>query len=206
MQIDERNINRLSWQYELDLLRYISIIMTVWKIVSFCAFLPAIVVMLAEFIDGSDIISVLWIPLKIYAIVWGISTAVLFSSYYLVFVPIHGGKYRILFEMDHKGIKHIVAKQEMKKTRQVALLGIFIGLFARNPMVAGSSIIAGARNSMYTSFNCVTKIVIYSQKQKIILIDSHVARNKIYTSPEDFELVTKYIIRRCKSEVKKVYK
>lgn len=206
MRMDEKNINKHSWQYEIDLLRDISIIMTVWKIFSLCASFPTIVVMLAELFDGSSIILVFWIPLKIYAVVWGISTALLFISYYLVFVPMHRGKYRIIFKMDHKGISHIVAKNQMKKARKVALLGILVGIFSRSPMVAGSSIISGTRNSMYTSFDGVTKIVLYRKKNKIKLVEDHIARNIIYTAPEDFEAVSGYIIGRCKSEIKKVYK
>lgn len=206
MRMNEKATNKRNWQYEIDLLRDISIIMTVWKIFSLCASFPAIVVMLVELFDGSSIIWVFWIPLKMYAIVWGILTALLFISYYLVFVPMHRGKYRLIFEMDHNGISHIIANNQMKKARKVAFLGVLAGIFSRSPMVAGSSIIAGTRNSMYTSFNGVTKIVLYRKKNKIILVEHHIARNTIYTASEDFEAVSVYIIGRCKSEIKKVYK
>lgn len=206
MRINEMTQNMYSWHHEIDLLKDVSIIMTVWKIFSLCASFPAIVVMLTELYDGSSIIGKLSILLKMYAIIWGISTALLFISYYLVFVPMHGGKYRIMFEMDDKGIRHIVASRQMKKARKVAFLGVLVGVFSRSPMLAGSSIISGTRKSMYTSFAGVTKIVLYPKKNKIILVEEHIARNMIYTAPEDFVEVSRYIIGRCKSRIKKVYK
>lgn len=206
MGMNEKTTNKCNWQYEIDLLRDISIIMTVWKIFSLSALFPTIIVMLVELFDGSSIVWILWIPLKMYSIVWGILTVLLLLSYYLVFVPMHRGKYRIIFEMDHNGISHIVANNEMKKARKVAFIGVLVGIFSRSPMVAGSSIIVGSRNSVYTSFDGVTKIVLYRKKNKIILVEDHIARNMIYTAPEDFEAVSRYIIGRCKSEIKKVYK
>jgi hypothetical protein len=118
-------------------------------------------------------------------------------GYYLVFVPIMGNRYHILFEMDEVGIRHVEMPSSVKRTELISLMGVLAGMAAGSPTAVGANLLAGSRKQMYTKFKDVRKIVVYGKKSVIKLISRDLTRNLIYTKPSNFEFIKRHILSHC---------
>lgn len=193
------------WMVEINLLKDTTIIFTVCKILLLACLVPLTLTIFLAVVEGNLMKN--WLPLlELFGLAVGIVMAVTFIGYYLVFIPIQGTRYPVVFEMDRKGIRHIQMPKSQDKTQVISWLGIMAGLLAGNPTVVGSNLLAAARKQFYTPFKKVKKIEVDRQKKIIKLVDSDMGRNLIYSSGEAFQMVQEYIINHCSKDVRVKYK
>lgn len=194
-------MNKRSWEHDINLLKDTSIVITVWKIVTLVSFFPVFILLVCELLDGDLNLETLGEIGKVYFLIAGIMTGLLLFSYYIFFLPIKGIHYLIIFEMDDIGINHIMGKKQRKKAKILSWVGTIFGIMAKSPTVVGSSVIAGSRQSMYTKFKDIKKIIVYTKRSKLKLISKDLTRNIIYTSKEDFEEIYEYIKDKSNKKV-----
>ncbi|CQR74102.1 hypothetical protein SOV_22210 [Sporomusa ovata DSM 2662] len=184
------------WLVEINLLKDSTIPLTVWKILLLCGLLPLVLMIILAIVEGNlteNLVSIF----SLFGLVAAIMTALVAIGYYLVFIPIRGVRYPVVFEMDKKGISHIQMPKKQDNTELLAWLGILAGALAGNPTVVGANLLATSRKQLYTEFNKVLKIQVDRRKKIIKLIASDMTRNLIYSSQEDFEFVQEWILKHC---------
>lgn len=199
--------NLFNWDVDVNLLKTPFILFMVWKILILVSLIIPVLLFVLDLFEGNISSSSLGIYLKIYLLIASIFTVLTIISYYVVFIPIAGVKYGLKFEMDDKGINHIVRECSRKKCYLLAFFGMTVGMLAKEPGITGANLIAYSRQNMYTPFKKVKKII-YNRKNGIIkLICSDLTRNAIFTYKDNSETIFKYICEHCqkaKVKIKKV--
>ncbi len=186
---------KYRWTYELNMWRNPSIIFVVYKIFAYIllgmwVFFSIIILFEGEGWDG-----VLGMG-QLTLVVGGIF-AVLVPLGYGLLALIYGGRYKVRFEMDENGILHQQLENQAKRGRALGCLTAVVGLLARKPTVAGSGMLAASRSSSYSTFDFVTSVKAYRNRQ-LIKVNEPFCKNQIYVSdPDDFEFVYKYICAHC---------
>ncbi len=181
------------WDIDINLLKDLFVFFTVWKLFLLTSsFVPAFLFLL-DLIEGNLGSQSIINYIKVYFMLVGLFTVLLLISYFIVFIPAAGVKYGLTFEMNNKGINHIVREQQRKKNYLFAFFGMTAGMSANNPVTAGANMIAYSRQNMYTPFKKVKKIVYYKRTGIIKLIGFDLTRNVIFTTKENSDMVFKYI-------------
>lgn len=182
------------WVYEMSLWKNSTIPKTVAKVVFFASMVPGLLVTLLTLEQG--IAEAAKVFLGVAGLVLGIM-AVLFLMAYVVVSVMYGGKYCVAFEMDNKGVKHIHMQKQYKKSQVLSMLTILAGLAAGSPQTAGAGLLAGARNTSYSSFPKVIGIKA-DPKRNVIYVNESANRNQVYAADEDFEAILEYLSAYCK--------
>ena len=111
---------------------------------------------------------------------------------YLIYAVMQGFKYCVLFEMNEDGVKHTQMPKQFKKAQAMSLVLILSGMATKNPGAIGQGMLAGAKNSMVSSFSHVRSIEIF-RKRNVIKVNERLNKNQVYAYDEDFDFVVNYI-------------
>lgn len=82
---------------------------------------------------------------------------------------VYGGKYEAGFVLDGNGIYCYTQKRQARKNRVINVLTVLLGLFSRNPTIAGAGLLAQSRQSVRLKWSGVKK-VIYRPKQHTVMV------------------------------------
>jgi hypothetical protein len=184
----------LRWAYEMSMWKNSTIPKTIAKVVIFASIIPALLVTFLTLDEG--LVDAAKVFIRVAGLVLGIM-AVLFLLAYIIVSVTYGGKYCVVFEMDTKGVKHIQMQKQFKKGQVLSILTVLAGVAAGSPQTAGAGLLAGARNSSYSSFQKVIHVVA-DPKREVIYVNEIIKKNQVYAAPEDFEAVFNYLAEHCK--------
>ena len=191
---------KYHWYYEFKLMKNPTILFVLWKIffwifVAMWAFLSIINSIeghfnMKDFLDFSKIFLLILVGVE-----------VLIAVAYFIYAAMNGFKYCVMFEMDEDGVKHTQMPRQFKKAQAVSLVLILAGMAAKNPGAVGQGILAGAKNSMVSSFSHVKSIEIF-RKRNVIKVNEKLNKNQVYACDQDFDFVVDYIkshvTKKCK--------
>lgn len=183
------------WSYEMNLWKNSTVIITTWKIMMIAGMVPVLlmtILTLAEegFTKGMDLFVKMFFGMIIFV-------AVLVLIGYVMIALINGGIYYVVFEMSEQGVKHIQMQKQFKKNQILAFITVLAGTASGSPQTAGAGLLAGAKQSSYSHFSKVKKIVIKPMRQ-VIYISDGINHNQVYANSQDFDFVKEYICSRCK--------
>lgn len=188
----------IRWIYELSLWKNPTIILTVWKVLLICSGFVGLLMFSVTLGDGFG--EAIKISLSVFGMTAGIITGLMLVAY-PIFCAANGGKYCVLFEMDHKGIKHTQLSRQFDKAQAMGLLTAFVGGIKGNFSAAGAGLLSATHNSVYTSFNKVKKVSV-KEKRNVIYIGETLEQNQVYVETADFRLVCDYILEHCNKKAK----
>ncbi|MDD2592609.1 MAG: hypothetical protein PHN21_07370 [Erysipelotrichaceae bacterium] len=190
------------WVYEFSLWKNPTVLITIAKIITLASLIVGVFMFVITAID--DISQALTVATNVFMFTLGIMSGLLLIAYPLYSI-INKGKYIVVFEMNDKEIIHRQLETQFSKNQVVSLLTTVVGALAKNPTVSGANILSATKKAQKTIFTKVYKAVINEKRQVIYLNDLN-GFNQIYVEPEDFTFVKEYIIKRCPSNTKIVYK
>lgn len=190
---------KMRWVHELNLYKNPVILFLILKIMLFIFFGLFLFVVLLEIPDMEDVLNTAAGFAPVMALVFA-AVGFLSAVSYFIWALIIGGKYCVLFEMDHKGINHIQIDKQFKKAQVLGFVTTLVGAVTANPTVAGAGLAAGNKQSLYSKFKAVRRIKVY-RRSNIIKLNGAFIHNQIYTSPEDFDFVLDYISSHCENAV-----
>jgi hypothetical protein len=98
----------------------------------------------------------------------------------------------VLFEMDERGVNHIQMEPQVKKAKLIGALTMLVGAAAGKPGVVGTGLLAGARTSMYSSFDAVKSVEAFPRRN-LIKVNEFLCKNQVYAADEDFDFVLGFI-------------
>lgn len=190
------------WVYEFSLWKNPTVLITIAKIIALASLIVGVFMFVITAID--DISQALSVATNVFMFTLGIMSGLLLIAYPLYSI-INKGKYIVVFEMNDKEIIHRQLEAQFSKNQVVSLLTTVVGAIAKNPTVLGANIMSATKKVQKTIFSKVYKAVINEKRQVIYLNDIN-GFNQIYVEAEDFSFVKEYIIKRCPSNMKIVYK
>ena len=191
---------KYHWYYEFKLMKNPTILFVLWKIffwifVGMWAFLSIINSLeghfnTKDFLDFSKIFLLLLVGIE-----------ALVAIAYFLYAAMQGFKYCVMFEMDEDGVKHTQMPRQFKKAQAVSLVLILAGMATKNPGAVGQGMLAGAKNSMVSSFSHVRSIEIF-RKRNVIKVNEKLGKNQVYACDGDFDFVVDFIkshvTKKCK--------
>ena len=188
---------KYNWDYELSLYKNPTILFLMWKIffwviVGICIFSSILTAM-----DGLYGWDGVLDNIKFFFILL-IGMEVLCTIGYFIYALMMGGKYKVHFEMDEKGVLHEQEEVQAKKAKNIGLLTAIVGLAAKRPTTVGVGLNSTARTSMYSEFDKVKKIKAYKRRE-LIKVNGLLEKNQVYVKKEDFDFVYQYIKEHCKN-------
>ncbi len=188
----------IRWVYELNMWKNPTIMITTIKVFFLASLVPGILVGIITLLE-SGFIEAVRVSLVVASIVIPIMLALLALSYPIVAIT-NGGKYCVLFEMDHIGVKHNQLDKNINRNQAINILGIAAGIVSGNPTLAGAGVLSYFKKSSYSEFSKVKKIVA-NKRRGVIYLNETLERNHVYVSKENFDTVLDYIIARCNRAV-----
>lgn len=191
-----RNITRgedgvYRWVYELNLYTNPTILFLIWKIFGFLCLGMWILMVLMD-IGDSDFWWGGFFDVTRVCLLFTLGFLLLCLVGYLVYAMMMGGKYCVLFEMDEKGVNHIQMAPQVKKAEAIGLLTMLIGAAAGKPGVVGTGLLAGARTSLYSSFDTLKSVEPFPRRN-LIKVNELLSKNQVYAEDEDFPFVLDFI-------------
>lgn len=183
------------WTYHMNLFKDTSVIISVTKIILLGLSFPYLLVMVLALFEGNfsrDFFAITstFFYLSLFMIL------LLAFSYYIVYLPLHGNKYTIIYEMNNNTIRFIESKKDTHINEVVSSIGIIVGALAGNPTTAGANLLSLSNSEMTTEFKHVSKVIIYKH-QHLKLISKDLTRNLICYHIDDKQFVESYIIDHC---------
>lgn len=185
----------MRWSYGMNMWKNPTILISVWKVLMIGAMFPVILMtFLTLFEDG--LVEGFTIFFKMLVLMSCIMSGLALIAYPIVAI-MNGGRYQVVFELDSKGISHIQMEKQFKKNQVMAFITVIAGLASGNPQEAGAGLLAGSKQSSYSNFSKVQKII--AQKSRhVIYVNEGLQHNQVYVAKEDFEQVKVYIGDHCK--------
>lgn len=184
----------LRWAYEMSMWKNSTLPKTIGKVVFFASMVPALLMLFLTLEEG--VVKATSVFLGVAGLVLGIM-AVLFLLAYIMVSLVYGGKYCVVFEMDAKGVKHIQMEKQFKKGQVLSMLTVLAGLAAGSPQTAGAGLLAGTKNTSYSSFPKVISIKAYPKKN-VIYVNEIAKKNQVYVAEADFKTVLDHLTEHCK--------
>ena len=187
---------KYNWNYEVSLYKNPTILFLVWKIffwiiIGICIFSSILTLM-----DGIYGWKGVLENIKFFFI-FLIIMEVLCTIGYLIYALMMGGKYKVHFEMDEKGILHEQEKMQAEKAKKIGLATAIVGVMAKKPSTVGAGL-NSTRTSMYSDFEKVKKVKAYPNRN-LIKVNEPFSKNQVYVKKEDFDFVYQYIKEHCKN-------
>ena len=185
---------KYRWIYEMSLLKNPTIILLIWKIFFF---IVVGIFLFTVIMDAGN--SDFWWDgflnsAKIFGyILLGMTGLCLLG--YLVYAAMMGGKYRVMFEMDERGVNHKQLPKQAKKAQAIASLTMMAGAVSGNLTTVGVGMNA-ARTEMYTEFEKVKRIKAYPRRN-LLKVNCTIEHNQVYAEREDFAFVKDFILAHC---------
>lgn len=185
---------KYRWLYEMNMVTNPGIFLTVFKIffwiilVGWLVFGFFLYVIHGDWKGLLDMGKAMLIVLALFAVLTFLGV--------LILAAIYGGKYRVLFEMDEKGVKHIQLPVQAAEAKKLGIMTAFFGLAAGKPTVAGAGMLSASKNASTSEFDKVRR-VIARRSLHMIKVNQLLERNQVYVSEDDFDFVYQYIKARC---------
>ena len=187
---------KYRWRYDVNLFKDLDIFLLIWKVMFFSLAAILLIGVVSDAVRwGFDSVKNARNYLIFLYILIGMTVLVALS--YVIYAAIMGGKYCIVFEMDEKGINHRQTDNQAKKARKIAKATTLAGAASGSVSTMGAGINA-SRTEMYSAFSKVRKVKSYPRK-KLIKVNGVLSHNRVYTHPEDFEFVHRFIISHCEN-------
>lgn len=185
----------IRWSYGMNMWKNFTIFITLWKVLMIGAMFPVLLMtFLTLFEDG--FVEGFTIFFKMLVLMGGIMSGLALIAYPIVAI-LNGGRYQVVFELDSKGISHIQMEKQFKKNQVMAFITVIAGLASGNPQEAGVGLLAGSKQSSYSDFSKVQKIIA-KKSRHVIYVNESLQHNQVYVAKEDFEQVKDYIVDHCK--------
>ncbi len=189
---------RLTWDYELNLWRNPSALITIAKCMIAAAFVPAILVF---WVSGCErgIRHGAQAALPVVGIVLPIMLILILIAY-PIYALANGGCYRVHFVMDESGIDHIQQERDFKRQKKLGVWVLLLGFATRQYGAGAAGLLGTAKQSHYTHFKKVKKIRTV-RKRNVIYLDTMAGRNQVYVSDPDFDAVLEQMINNCPPKI-----
>lgn len=195
---DKQPGSAYHWIYERNMFRYpgdaLRSVFKAFTIVWIICYLLIGIIFLCS--DGAK---VLWSITKVYLLVY---PGVLLVSYigYLIVALIHGGKYRVAFDMDERQIVH---RQINKRTSDSDVVG-WMGLLGAVALMAGGSTNGAALRGLWANSKIVSttkykdvKSITATKKHNHIRLNVQADHNDIFVSDTGFDFVLNFLTTHC---------
>lgn len=183
------------WSYGMNMWKNPTIFITVWKVMMIGAMFPVLLMTVLTLVEDGFIEGIVMF-FRMFLLMGAIMSGLAIIAYPIVAI-MNGGSYQVVFELNSKGVNHMQMQKQFKKNQIMAFITVLAGAAAGNPQVAGAGLLAGAKQSSYSEFDQVKKIVANS-KRHVIYINESLQHNQVYVAKEDFYQVKDYIVRHCK--------
>ncbi|VDN49106.1 conserved protein of unknown function [Petrocella atlantisensis] len=185
----------MRWAYDMNMWKNPTILITVWKVMMLGAMAPALLMFFLTLEEG--FIEAGAIFFEVIIIVAVILTALMLLAYPLVAI-MNGGRYCVVFEMNGMGVNHIQLDKQFKKSQVLAMISVLAGVMAGNPQTTGAGLLAGTKQSTYSTFSKVKTIVV-NKRRHVIYLNQNLIHNQIYSEAQDFDMICEYICQHCKA-------
>lgn len=189
---------KFRWTCELNMWKNPVIMITLLKIFGGIVIGMALFMFFLELERGIDVAAALFFKFNLYG--WLLALVMCIIAYAL-YALIQGGRYCVMFEMDSRGIKHMQMARQFNRARVIMFIGVLAGAASGNPTVAGSSLLAGTRNSSYSEFSRV-KLVVANRRRGVIYVNENLHHNQIYVTREQYDFVLAHIRAHCGNRVR----
>lgn len=185
---------KYRWLYEMNMVTNPTIFLTVFKIFFWIIVAGWVIFGFFLYVIHGDWKGLLGMSKAMLLVLAGF--AVLTELGVLLVAAMYHGKYRVLFEMDEKGVTHTPLPEQMQKARTLGALTILAGLAAKRPGVAGAGALSMSKQSSVSEFPKVRR-VIARRGLHVIKVNQLLERNQVYVRDEDFDFVYEWIRSRC---------
>ena len=185
---------KYRWLYEMDMVTNPTIFLTVFKIffwiilVGWLVFGFFLCVIHGDWKGLMDMGKAMLIVLALFAVLTLLGV--------LILAAVYGGKYKVLFEMDDKGIKHIQLPAQAAEAKKLGILTAFFGIATKKPGVAGAGMVSAGKTASTSEFDTVRRVTA-RRAMHLIKVNQLLERNQVYVSDDDFDFVYNYIKSRC---------
>ena len=134
------------WNYEMNMWKNPTIIMTVWKVFMLSGSFPVLLVTIMSLVDDG-LGKAFQTFLQMALIIYGIATVLVLIAYPIVAI-INGGKYQVVFEMNEEGVKHIQMEKQFKKSQVMSSLAVLAGIFTLIGLVPKLALLTAVKPGM----------------------------------------------------------
>lgn len=185
---------KYRWLYEMDMVTNPTIFLTVFKVffwiilVGWLVFGFFLYVIHGDWKGLMDMGKAMLIVLALFAVLTLLGV--------LILAAVYGGKYKVLFEMDDKGIKHIQLPAQAAEAKKLGILTAFFGIATKKPGVAGAGMLSAGKTASTSEFDKVRRVTA-RRALHLIKVNQLLERNQVYVSDDDFDFVYNYIKSRC---------
>lgn len=185
---------KYRWKYEMNMLTNPAIFLTVLKvfegiIVGIFLFFGFILYVIHG--DWAGLLGWLKTMGLMMAIVFGLTVLGM-----LLTAAFFKGKYVVLFEMDEKGVAHIVTPEQMKKAQKLGKITSVAGAARGSFTTAGAGMLAASKQASISEFSNVRKVK-PSRWLHVIKVKELIESNQVYVPTEDFDFVYSFIKSHC---------
>ena len=185
---------KYRWKYEMNMLTNPTIFLTVLKV--FEGIIVGIFLFfgLILYVFHGD-----WAGLWGWLKTMGLMMAIVFGLTVLgvlLAAAFFKGKYIVLFQMDEKGIAHVVTPEQMKRAQKLAKITAVAGAARGSLTTAGAGVLAASKQASTSVFHYVRKVK-PRRWLHVIKVNELLERNQVYVPDEDFDFVYDYIKSRC---------
>ncbi len=195
---------KYHWYYEFPLLKNPTILFLIWKIF-FWIILGIWAFMLLLDVFSGDLTMDRFLDIGKFFLLFLLGFEVLAALGYLVYAAIMGWKYRVIFEMDEKRLRHIVLPKQMDKAKGLAILTVLAGLSSKSPAVVGTGMLSATKSESISPFQDLDKLVII-KRRNLIKLNERFEKNQAYAEGEDFDFVASWIKERVSKKCKVIEK
>jgi hypothetical protein len=182
------------WNYEMNMWKNPTILITVWKVMMLGGAFPVLLVTVLGLVEDGLSEALRTFGFMFLA-VGAICTGLVLLAYPVVALA-YGGTYQVVFEMDEKGVNHVQVNSQYDRAQVLAWLTTLAGFGAGSAQTAGAGLLAASKKNSYSEFKKVKKIVL-KPSRNVIYLNQALERNQVYAEPDSFQQVADYIVKRC---------
>lgn len=182
------------WAYDLDLLKDRKILYFIFRLLGYIFLAEAVIVIAANFGAVIRDVSELWHALRVFVLLWLFMDLLAVIAYF-IYAKMIGGHYRMIFEMDERGLKHTQLPENKEGADMLMDLEMLIASGSPDPFLALSGMLAKNHVSLYTSFARVKKIRT-DRRDGFIQLNAPLSKNMLWVCPEDYPMVEAFIRER----------
>ena len=186
------------WYYNMNLAKNLTVLFTVWKVLLVVSVILTILLQVGFFFaDGRFDLGFL----KFSLLYFTPGLLILVTIAYVVYAIIMKSSYIVVFEMNEHGISHTQLASQSKKAQVIGALATLAGAQAGSASLMSTGILAGSRNSIYTTFNKVNSVTV-KRNRNVIHLKERPFYNQIYVDKEHYDLILEYILERVPAKAK----
>ena len=193
-QVKRCDDGKYRWLYEMNMVTNPTIFLTVFKIFFWIILVGWVLFGFFLYVIHGDWKGLLGMSEAMLLVLAGF--AVLTALGVLVVAAMYHGKYKVLFEMDEKGVTHTPLPDQLQKAKSLGALTVLAGLAAKRPSVAGAGMLSMGKQSSTSEFVKVRRVV-SRRCLHLIKVNQLLERNQVYVGDEDFDFVYQYIKSHC---------